>query len=37
LPWLKPGQAKTFLGHNHPQGERAAGQALAIEAVAGID
>jgi hypothetical protein len=37
LTWLYARQAKSLLGDNHPQGERAAGQPLAIETVAGID
>ena len=35
--WLKPGQAESVLGDNDPQRECAAGQPLAIQAVAGID
>ena len=35
--WLNPCQAKPLFGDNDPQGECAAGQALAIQAVAGID
>ena len=35
--WLKPRQAEPLLGNDDPQRERAAGQALAIQAVAGID
>jgi hypothetical protein len=34
---LKPRQAEALLGYNHPHRERAAGQALAIPAVAGVD
>src|SRR5215471_19209487 len=37
LTWLYPCQAETFLGHNDSQGERASGEALAIQAMAGID
>jgi hypothetical protein len=37
LTWFKPRQTESLLGDNHPQGERAAGQPLAIETVAGID
>jgi hypothetical protein len=35
--WLNPCQAEPLFGDNDPQAERAAGQALAIQAVAGID
>jgi hypothetical protein len=35
--WLNPCQAEPLFGDNDPQGECAAGQALAIQAVAGID
>jgi hypothetical protein len=35
--WLNPHQVESLLGDNHPQGESTAGQALAIQAVAGID
>ena len=35
--WLNPCQAEPLFGDNGPQAERAAGQALAIQAVAGID
>jgi len=35
--WLNSCQAEPALGNNDPQGEGAAGQTLAIHAVAGID
>jgi len=35
--WLNPCQAEPLFGDNDPQGEGAAGQALAIQAMAGID
>ena len=35
--WLNPCQAEPLFGDNDSQGECAAGQALAIQAVAGID
>jgi len=37
LTRLKSHQAKPLLGDDDPQGERSAGQALAIQAVTGID
>ena len=37
LTWLKPRQGEPLLGDDDPQGKRTAGQALAIQAVAGID
>jgi len=35
--WLNSFQPERLLGGNDPQGERASGQALAIQAMAGID